>query len=75
MTIFLEINGTTYEATSGGSVRELEDRLRIAASAVGQEVFVDVRADGGRSRALHILPGAIGTFSVWESDEHTGHQD
>lgn len=72
MTIHVEINGTTYEAATGGSVRDLEDRLRMTVS--GPEVYVDVRTAEGGSRALHILPDSIGTYSVWESEEHSGHQ-
>lgn len=71
MPVYFEVNGTPHEAVTGGS-RDIEDRLRMSVS--GPEVYIDVRTSDGGTRALHILPGSIGTYSVWESEKHSGHQ-
>jgi hypothetical protein len=73
MTVLFEINGATYQLTGGDSVREVEERLRVALG--GYEVSLNVLASNSGHRTLHVMPGSIGTYSVWESEEPTGYQN
>lgn len=74
MTVFFEINGTTYVWAGSGITRDLEDQLRMTVGAGGREMSFNVLSPDGRSRSLHVFPGSIGTYAVWESEEHSGHQ-
>lgn len=73
MTVFFEINGTRYESATEGSVRAIEERLRM--SMQGHEVSLPVRQSNGQVTDLHVSPGAVATYAVWADSEPSGSQN
>lgn len=61
------INGTRYRIAE--DVYATAHRIESTFRGEGREVQLPIETDDGHKASLHLLPGSVGSFAVYEANE------